>query len=389
MYKPAFSSFESVMLSIQGKYNKILRTFSELGLRPTTIAALSNLGIETPVRVQEESIPWLLEGRDLVVEAPTGSGKTVAYLVPLIESFQNGARPGPSALVLCPTRELAIQVKAALISLNSGLRCALLYGGVGYLQQDADLKAGCDVVIATPGRLFDMIERKKLGLSRIVYCVLDEADEMLDIGFAPIIDKILDLCYEQQMVMASATMPEWVTKIIKERMHDPVRVKVIPDAKSNLDHTVVQLAESEKLSSLVRLLKDEPGSAIVFARTRHSVSRLARELRRKGLDCAEFQGDLQQRQREHILDSFREQRLKILVATNVAARGLDISHVSLVVNFEIPDTTQLMTHRVGRTARMGKAGRAVTFVSDNERSKWLRIHGGSKKSADPVTESIG
>jgi superfamily II DNA/RNA helicase len=377
------------MLTKQGKYSKVLSSFSTLGVTPETVSALSRLGIAAPVRVQEESIPWLLEGRDLVLEAPTGSGKTIAYLVPLVQSFQEGPRPGPSALVICPTRELAIQVEAALQELKSGLRCALLYGGVGYQQQDADLKAGCDVVIATPGRLFDMIERRKLGLSRIVYCVLDEADEMLDIGFAPVIDKILNLCYEPQMVMASATMPEWVSKTIKQRMHDPVLVQVIPDEKTNLEHTVVRLSEAEKVSSLVRLLRDEPGSAIVFARTRHSVSRLARELRRKGLDCAEFQGDLQQRQREHILNSFREQRLKILVATNVAARGLDISHVSLVVNFEIPDTAQSMTHRVGRTARMGRAGRAVTFVSDNEHSKWRRIHGGSASAPEMATDSIG
>ena len=360
-----------------------------MGLSPATVTALSRLGISAPVQVQEEAIPALLGGRDLVLEAPTGSGKTIAYLVPLIESFSGTKRPGPSTLVLCPTRELAIQVEAALASLESGLRCALLYGGVGYQQQEKDLKEDCDVVIATPGRLYDMIERRKLGLSRIVYCVLDEADEMLDIGFAPIIDKLLNLTYEPQMVMASATLPAWVNKTIKERMHDPVRVRVIPDRKTTLEHTVIKMSEAEKVSRLVKELRDEPGSAIVFARTRHSVSRLARELRRRGLDCAEFQGDLPQQQRERILSGFRDQRLKILVATNIAARGLDISHVSLVVNYELPDTAQLMTHRVGRTARMGRAGRAVTFVSDDERGKWQRVHGGGENIPETAGESIG
>jgi superfamily II DNA/RNA helicase len=348
-------------------------TFSELGLEAQTMQALARLSIDTPVTVQAEAIPALLDGRDVVMEAPTGSGKTLAYLVPLIEAFAGRPGPGPRALVVTPTRELAIQIAEVLKSLQSDLRCALLYGGIGYATQSLALKAQPDVVVGTPGRLLDMVGRKLLSLSRVDYLVLDEADEMLDAGFAPDVERILKLTYEPQMVLASATMPEWVVRVIERHLREPLRVRVAAEEESTLEHGLVRVARADKLSTLSRLLRGHRGSAIVFGRTKHGVRKLNKELRSLGHSCLELQGNLSQAARDRAMQAFRDKRSEILVATNVAARGLDISHVGLVINYELPDTPQWLTHRVGRTARMGERGRALTFVAAEDRLAWDKL----------------
>jgi superfamily II DNA/RNA helicase len=360
-----------------------LKSFDDAGIGPRTQAALAAADILAPVPVQAEAIPPLLEGRDGVIQAPTGSGKTLAFLVPLVEGIRKPA-PGPRALVVTPTRELAMQVSEVLQTLDHGTQSVLLYGGVGYATQTVALKQGADVVIGTPGRILDMIGKKLLSLSRVEYLVLDEADEMLDAGFAPDVERILGLTYQPQTVLASATMPSWVEKVIDRYLSDPVRIHVGSSEEVQLEHGLVQVERDRKLTVLARLLQRLEGTAIVFGRTKHGVKKLNRDLRRLGVHSAELQGDLSQQTRDRTMASFRDGRLPVLVATNVAARGLDISQVTLIVNFELPDTADWLTHRVGRTARMGERGWALTFVSPEDRGLWHRLRRQGAPDLRPV-----
>jgi superfamily II DNA/RNA helicase len=334
-------------------------------------AALTKQGIDTPVPVQIETIPPLLGGRDAVIEAPTGSGKTLAYLLPMVERLARQG-PGPRALVVTPVRELAVQVDAVYRGLAAG-RTATLYGGVGYGAQTAALRRRPDVVVGTPGRLLDMIERGLLTLSHIRYLVLDEADEMLDSGFAPAVERLLALTQRPQMILASATMPAWVGTMIRRHLVDPVRVRVAGAmTRPRLEHALVRVERSAKLSTLSLVLRPNRG-VIVFGRTKHGVARLARDLRNLGHDAVELQGNMSQSARDRAMSLFRSGRGAVLVATNVAARGLDISHVGLVVNYDLPDTAESLTHRVGRTARMGNDGRALTLVTPDDAVLWRRL----------------
>jgi superfamily II DNA/RNA helicase len=344
--------------------------FTAFGLSDRSRAALARQAIETPVEVQVAAIPDLLAGRDVVMQAPTGSGKTLAFLLPLVERLRLPGR-GPRALVVTPTRELAGQIDSVYRSLDPAGRSALLYGGVGYGVQMTTLRRGADVVIGTPGRLLDMVGRQLLQLSRVEYVVLDEADEMLDSGFAPAVERLLALTGRRQTVLASATMPDWVAKMIAEHLVDPHRV-LVEEEERRLDHAIVRVDRQAKLSTLSHLLRRRRG-VIVFGRTKHGVRKLNRDLRQLGHDSVELQGNMSQSARDLVMASFRSQRSDVLVATNVAARGLDVSHVTLVVNYELPDTSESLTHRVGRTARMGSEGRALTFVTPDDAALWRRL----------------
>ena len=348
-----------------------MQTFAEAGVSARILAALVRQDINTPNRVQMESIPALIDGRDVVIQSPTGSGKTLAFLVPLVERLEPG-KPGPRGLIVAPTRELAIQVEAVFKSLDSGLRTALLYGGVGYRQQMEALKRGVDVVIGTPGRILDITARKLVSMSRVEYLVLDEADQMFDAGFARDVEKILALTHEPQTVLASATMPEWVSKMIAKHLNDPLRVALVTEGPSLLEHGLVHTNPGIKLRTLSDILYQHRG-AIVFGRTKHGVKKLNRELLRLGHKSVELQGNMAQSARDRVMESFRNQRADVLVATNVAARGLDMSHVGLVINYELPDTAESMTHRVGRTARNGNAGRAITFITSEDSENWAKL----------------
>jgi superfamily II DNA/RNA helicase len=347
-------------------------SFADAGAGPHILAALAALGITEPVSVQAEAIPALMDGRDVVIEAPTGSGKTLAFLIPMIERMR-GHAAGPRALIVTPTRELALQVEKVLVSLKTGLRSTVLYGGVGYATQRLALKSGVDVVVGTPGRILDMVGQGKLSLSRVEYLVLDEADEMLDAGFAPSVEKLIGLTYEPQTVLASATMPSWVTRMAEKHTKDPIQVRLKSETGDTLEHGLLRTEGGDKLQLLSRLLQRHKGSAIVFGRTRHGVKKLNRNLRQMGHDSVELQGDLSQAIRDRTMASFRDGRSRILVATNVAARGIDVDHVGLVVNFELPDSPQWLTHRVGRTARMGETGRALTIVSPEDEMAWTKL----------------
>ena len=348
-------------------------TFADLGVNAHLLTALAKNSIDTPVTVQVEAIPPLLRGRDVVIQAPTGSGKTLAFILPIVERLIAVKGPGPRALVVTPTRELAIQVDRVFQSLATNLKSALVYGGVGYATQEQALRSGVDLVIGTPGRLLDMVSRRRLSLSRVQLLVLDEGDEMLDAGFAPDVERIIELTYQPQMALASATMPDWVSRMIQRHLDDPVRIIVAAPAEETLEHGLLRVARAEKLRTLSKLLQRHRGSAIVFGRTKHGVRKLSRDLRNLGHDSADLQGNLSQNVRDRTMDAFRGLRTNVLVATNVAARGLDISHVDLVINYDLPDSPQWLTHRVGRTARMGVKGRALTFVTPEDEAAWRTL----------------
>jgi len=351
-----------------------LPSFQALGIGKRSQAALARRGITTPVPVQADAIPSLLAGRDVVIEAPTGSGKTLAFLLPMVERLAR-PEPGPRALVVTPVRELAMQIDVVYRGLEAAGRIATLYGGVGYGPQMAALRQRPDLVVGTPGRLLDMIERGLLTLARVRYLVLDEADEMLDAGFAPAVERLLALTQRPQMVLASATMPDWVAAMIRKHLVDPLRVRVAGEANEpRLRHALIRVERDAKLSTLSRVLRQN-GSVIVFGRTKHGVRKLATALRRLQHEAVELQGNMSQSARDQAMALFRSGRSSVLVATNVAARGLDISHVGLVVNYDLPETSESLTHRVGRTARMGNEGRALTFLTPDDAVSWRRLRG--------------
>ena len=317
-----------------------MQTFAEAGVNARVLASLTRQKITSPNDVQSESIPALLAGRDVVIQSPTGSGKTLAFLVPLIERFQPG-RPGPRGLIVTPTRELAIQVDSVFKELDSGLRTALLYGGVGYRTQMLALRAGVDVLIGTPGRILDLFEKKAFSLSRVEYMVLDEADQMFDAGFSRDVERIIGFTYSPQTVLASATMPEWVSRMIQKHLRDPLRVKLVTEGESLLEHGLIRTESGAKLNLLSDILRKHRG-AIVFGRTKHGVHKLNRDLLRLGHRSVELQGNMAQFARDRVMDSFRNHRADVLVATNVAARG-------------------------------GNAGRALTFFTATDHEKWDKL----------------
>jgi len=348
-----------------------LQTFAEAGVSMPIEAALTRQKITNLNQVQSESIPALLVGRDVVIQSPTGSGKTLAFLLPLLDRLAEPAA-GPRGLIVTPTRELAIQVEAVFKSLDSGRRSALLYGGVGYHTQTLALKRGVDLVIGTPGRILDMIEKRQVSLSRVEYLVLDEADQMFDAGFSRDVEKIMGLTYNPQTVLASATMPDWVSRMIDKHLRDPLIVKVVAEGPSLLEHGLVRTDRGMKLGVLSDILRRHRGT-IVFGRTKHGVRKLNRELQRLGHRSVELQGNMAQSARDHVMESFRRERADVLVATNVAARGLDVSHVGLVINYDLPDTADALTHRIGRTARNGNTGRALTFITAEDHENWAKL----------------
>ena len=337
------------------------------------------MDISEPTPIQEKIIPLLQEGRDVIGQARTGSGKTLAFAVPLAEQCEPSDR-SVQALVLVPTRELAIQVAGVTQAMASprSLRCTLLYGGRSYRPEYAALKAGAQIVIGTPGRTLDHVRQGTLDLQSVRIMVLDEADEMLDRGFAHDVEAILSHTPpSRQTALLSATMPDWVSRTATKYMRDPATVEVDADLKSlpAVKHLVYTIEKSDKMGALRTLLDRRDGEAvIVFGRTKHGVKKLAAQLEEKGYPAGALQGNLSQNARERVMADFRSGDVPILVATNVAARGLDIQGIGQVINYDLPDSDLLFTHRVGRTGRMGRAGVAVTFITSEEEPKWREIN---------------
>ena len=355
--------------------------FSEMPLKDSTRAAISRMNISQPTPIQEKAIPHLLEGRDLKGQARTGSGKTLAFAVPLAEKCDPTVRR-VQALVLVPTRELAIQVAGVVEALASPqkLRVTLLYGGRPLRPEYTALRNGSHIIIGTPGRTLDHLRQGTLDLKAVRFLVLDEADEMLDRGFTQDVEAILDRTpSERQTALFSATMPSWVAKTSAKHMREPVTVALDAriQAPPTVEHLIYTIQKSDKLAALQTLLDQREGAPVlVFGKTKHGVKHLAQQLAASGYPVGALQGNLSQPARERVMKDFRSGSAPILVATNVAARGLDIEGIGRVINYDLPDSEQLFTHRVGRTGRMGRAGEAVTFITIDEERKWREIERG-------------
>jgi ATP-dependent RNA helicase DeaD len=363
------------------EHDAIAASFDELRLRPATLQALSRMGIVTPTPIQGRALPALLAGRDVIGQARTGSGKTLAFGIPIVEMVDPAVR-SVQALVLTPTRELAVQVGGVLDELGAsrGVNSTLIFGGRAAGPQIAALRRGAPIVVGTPGRVLDLLNQGALDLAGVRFLVLDEADEMLDRGFAPDVERILGRTPRaRQTALFSATVPAWVDGTARAHLTDPVRVMVDPDPEdaAPIDHIAFDVANGDKLGALRELLdRRGAGSIIVFGRTKHGVKKLAKRLEADGYPVGALQGNLSQNARDRVMADFRAGRVRILLATNVAARGLDIDDVDQVINVELPESPELLTHRVGRTGRMGRAGQAITLLAPDDAPKWRELERG-------------
>lgn len=368
--------------------------FDDFGLDPRIVRAVTDMGFENPTPIQTEAIPILLDGRDVVGGARTGSGKTAAFGLPLLHRVREGG--AAQALVLAPTRELAIQVSDALESYGAGLglRQVCIYGGSPYPPQLKALRQGATVIVGTPGRLLDHMERGSLDLSDVKVVVLDEADEMLRMGFIEDVEKILAAAGpDKQVALFSATMPGPIKRVAKKHLVDPVEVQVEQEALTvdHIEQRWILVPQRHKLEALQRVLRvAPPGGTLVFARTRKACAELADALAKAGVGADALHGDLTQAARERVLNRLRAQRLDVLVATDVAARGLDVDHLGLVINVDLPDNTEIYVHRIGRTGRAGRDGMAVSFVTPRERRQllnWERTLGVKLEQVDPPSDA--
>jgi ATP-dependent RNA helicase DeaD len=370
--------------------------FSELGLSRPVLQALDELGFKEPSPIQAQAIPELLDGHDVIGQAQTGTGKTAAFGLPMLE-YLDPESEDVQAIVLTPTRELCIQVTQALRSYAEHLdiNIVAVFGGAPIRSQQSQLRAGAHVVVATVGRMKDLMSRHSLVLTSARYVVLDEADEMLDLGFIEDVEKILRTCPSgRQTLLFSATMPEPVKRLAETYMYDPVTVKVTPKRPTldAIQQAFVEVDAKEKVNKLIEVLKaEEPEQAIIFCRTKIGCSRTEKAMLDKGLRVKALHGDLSQGQRDGVMISFKDRRVPLLVATDIAARGLDIEHVTHVINFDVPDTTETYIHRIGRTGRVGRTGRAITFVTPKQREEISRIEREAKTTLgewEPPEERI-
>lgn len=348
--------------------------FKELGLHPSLLARLQQLGFANPTPIQTQAIPVALGGRDVLGIAQTGTGKTAAFGLPLIAALSAArVRPAPRTargLVLAPTRELAAQIAKALRDLSRDLRITLVVGGKSINAQASQMARGTDILVATPGRLIDLLERHAIELRPTRFLVLDEADQMLDIGFVHALRRIAGMLgRDRQTMMFSATMPKQMAELARDYLRDPVRVEVAPAGQpaERIQQSVHFVAKEQKQALLVELLGSHPGErSLVFARTKHGAERLMKQLERTGFRATSIHGNKSQGQRERALDSFRKGSVQILVATDVAARGIDIPEVRRVYNYDLPNVAENYVHRIGRTARAGRDGDAVAFCAPEE-----------------------
>ncbi len=358
--------------------------FAALGLKPELLAGVAAVGYEHPTPIQEQAIPRVLAGRDVVGCAQTGTGKTAAFVLPILQLMEGkpaggatpatgeGRRVSPHALVVTPTRELAGQIEEVGQALagQTGRRVVAVYGGVGYEPQVKTVRRGVDLLVATPGRLLDMIQRGDISLSSVSMLVLDEADRMLDMGFWPDVRRILHkLPPMRQNMFFSATMGKQVLSVIEDTLNKPVFIELGGRAVpiEAIDQRVFPVSHDQKLDLLVEYFRHhEPDRTLIFTRTRRRAERLARTLNHKGVTCAAIHGDRTQGQRQDALDGFKDGRVKVLVATDIVARGIDVEGISHVINYDIPGNPEDYVHRIGRTARAGASGIAVSLLTEED-----------------------
>jgi ATP-dependent RNA helicase DeaD len=362
-------------------------TFADLGLAPDILAAIQDVGYEAPSPIQEQAIPPLLEGSDVIGQAQTGSGKTAAFGLPMLQ-YVDPSEQEVQGLVLTPTRELCIQVTQALRAYGSrkGVDVVAVFGGAPIRTQQAQLRAGGHIVVGTVGRVKDLISRHSLMLHSTRFVVLDEADEMLDLGFLEDVERILSLTpSSRQTALFSATMPPEIRRLADQYLYNPITIKVKTATLTvdTVEQFALEVPAREKPEALVRVLEAErPDQALVFVRTKIRCDQLFRTLRDRGMNVKAIHGDMTQGARDGVMIAFKEGRLPLLVATDVASRGLDITGISHVVNFDVPVSPDVYVHRIGRTGRVGRSGRAITFYEPRQQREVAAIenHAGVKLS---------
>ena len=365
-----------------------MTSFSDLGLAPELLDAIHDVGYEMPSPIQEQTIPPLLEGKDVIGQAQTGSGKTAAFGLPMLQ-YVDPDEDEVQGLVLTPTRELCIQVTQALRAYGArkGVDVVAVFGGAPIRSQQSQLRAGGQIVVGTVGRVKDLISRHSLMLHACRFVVLDEADEMLDLGFIEDVERIMSLTpSSRQTALFSATMPPPIRRLAEQYMYDPVTIKVKTATLTvdTVEQFALEVKPREKVDKLIEVLQSErPTQAIVFVRTKIRTDELYRRLRDRGMDVRALHGDMTQGARDGVMISFKDGRLPLLVATDVAARGLDISGVSHVINYDVPTSPDVYVHRIGRTARVGRSGRAITLFEPRQRKEIAAIekHAGVKPRA--------
>lgn len=355
--------------------------FSDMGLHPRVLEALIPLGYEQPTPIQEQAIPHVLNGRDVMGIAQTGTGKTAAFSLPIVHHLANNLMHGravPRVLVLTPTRELAAQIddNVKAYAKNVKVRTALIFGGVSQHKQVAQIRKGADVLVATPGRLLDLCNQELLSLEWIEFLVLDEADTMLDMGFIHDIKRVIAMLpKKRQSLFFSATMPDSIVKLSKTILTDPIRVEVarVSSAAETVDQRMMFVSQGAKRDLLVQLLNEpEVETALVFTRTKYGADKVVRYLKKFNIRGEAIHGNKSQPQRDKAMNAFRNGKIKVLVATDIAARGIDVEGVSHVINFEIPNISETYVHRIGRTGRAGREGVAISMVNEGDERNHMR-----------------
>lgn len=360
-------------------------TFDQLNLSEPLLKALKEENYEHPTPIQEKSIPPILEGRDIFGAAQTGTGKTAAFTLPILqiltENATSSARNRPvRSLILAPTRELAIQIGDSIRAYGRHLHIkhAVIFGGVSQHQQTEALKRGIDILVATPGRLLDLINQRHVSLKHIEILVLDEADRMLDMGFIHDVKRIIaQIPEKRQNLLFSATLPKEIKELISKMLHNPVHIEIVPASTTaeRIDQELLFVSKVDKKDLLHDLIKDKKMERVlVFSRTKHGADKIAKELTRRGLAAAAIHGNKSQNARQKSLNDFKNSKIKVLIATDIAARGIDVDELSCVINYDLPDTPETYVHRIGRTGRAGASGKAWSFCSDEELDELKAIH---------------
>jgi ATP-dependent RNA helicase RhlE len=345
--------------------------FTDLNLNKELLAQIKKLGYKTPTPIQEKAIPLALQGKDIMGLAQTGTGKTAAFALPIIQRLSKGNKGKLRALIIAPTRELAEQINDSFIQYGqlSGLKSITVYGGVKPGKQISALKKGIDIVVGCPGRLLDHIKNRVINLSHLETLVLDEADHMFDMGFLPDIRKILNYASSRKQTMLfSATMPKDIQKLANSVLNNPSQIEIDHKAPlGTIEHVLFPVSQHLKIKLLLEVLKKtDTNSILIFTKTKHKAKALDKKLQSRGFNATSLQGNLSQNKRKEALEGFRDGTFQIMVATDIAARGIDVSKISHVINFDIPDTPEAYTHRIGRTGRAQRNGDAFTFVTNQD-----------------------
>jgi len=372
----------------------IVLNFASLNLCEPLLGALDDIGYESPTPIQEEAIPYLLEGRDVLGCAQTGTGKTAAFSLPILHLLAETPRNGPRkirTLMLCPTRELAAQIheNIELYAAKLDIRSMVMFGGVSQKPQERNLRRGVDILVATPGRLLDLMSQRLVDLSKVEFLVFDEADRMLDMGFIRDIQKILaHVPSKRQSLLFSATIPHSIVSLSKDMLFDPIRIDITPESATveAIKQSLMFVMKADKRPLLSHILLEEsPEKMLVFGRTKHGCNKIVRLLERDGFEALAIHGNKSQGARERALGRFRDGTLQILVATDVASRGIDVSDISHVINYDLPNVPEVYVHRIGRTGRAGQGGIAIAFCDENE-GEYLRGIEKTIRQSIPVNE---